>query len=619
MSTQLRRHSASPSYLGATRVLQLVMTLLTLALLGGCDQAGDPPPPAADEPATSGTGPAEDWNVFVDGFIDGYFEAHPAFAVVQGRHEYDGRLPDWSRDGIEREIDRLGELRARALAFDDAALDEAQRFQRDYLISRIDRDLFWLDVADWPFRNPSFYFDWMLDSLDPSPYVTLTYAPPAERLGAIVRYLENIPKAAEQIRANLRTPMPRSYVEYGIDAFDGLADYFGNELVEAFAEVQDPALEQAFAAARQPAIDAMAGLARWLESERERATDDFALGRELFRRMLVDTERVDLDLATLERIGRADLERNRRALQEACARFAPGADVRECFAKMADEKPAGGVVEAARQQLDVLKAHVVAADLVTIPSDERAEVREAPPFARSNFAYINIPGPYEQGQPSIYFIAPPDPSWPEEVQQGYIPGEADLMFTSAHEVWPGHFLNFLHAKRADWIFGRVFVGYAFAEGWAHYVEELMWETGFGDGAADIHIGQLSNALLRDCRFLSAIGLHTGGMTVAESQALFEEACFQDPGTAEQQAARGTYDPAYLNYTMGKLMIRQLRSDWTRERGGRDAWKAFHDAFLALGGPPIPLVRAELLGGAPEAVFPEAGRAVESAGPATTTP
>src|SRR5690606_8225177 len=139
------------------------------------------------------------------------------------------------------------------------------------------------------------------------------------------------------------------------------------------------------------------------------------------------------------------------------------------------------------------------------------------------------------------------------------------------------------AKRADWIFGRVFVGYAFAEGWAHYVEELMWETGFGGGAAQMHIGQLSNALLRDCRFLSAIGLHTGRMSVAESEALFEETCYQDRGTAQQQAARGTYDPAYLNYTMGKLLIRQLRDDWARERGGRAAWKAFHDRFLSFGG------------------------------------
>jgi uncharacterized protein (DUF885 family) len=181
------------------------------------------------------------------------------------------------------------------------------------------------------------------------------------------------------------------------------------------------------------------------------------------------------------------------------------------------------------------------------------------------------------------------------VQDGYIPGEKDLLFTSVHEVWPGHFLNFLHSNRSRFTFGKVFVGYAFAEGWAHYTEELMWEAGLGQGDAETHIGQLSNALLRDCRLLSAIGLHTRGMTQEESRRLFVEQCYQDEGNARQQAARGTYDPAYLNYTMGKLMIRRLRDDWTASRGGRPAWKAFHDQFLSYGGPPIPLVREQMMG------------------------
>ena len=142
----------------------------------------------------------------------------------------------------------------------------------------------------------------------------------------------------------------------------------------------------------------------------------------------------------------------------------------------------------------------------------------------------------------------------------------------------------------------MFVGYAFAEGWAHYAEELMWEYGYGDQSPELHIGQLIEALLRDVRLLSAIGLHTEGMTVEQSEQMFREQAYQDPGNARQQAARGTYDPAYLNYTMGKLMIRKLRLDWTESRGGRSAWKQFHDTFLSYGGPPIPLVRAAMLAG-----------------------
>jgi uncharacterized protein (DUF885 family) len=233
--------------------------------------------------------------------------------------------------------------------------------------------------------------------------------------------------------------------------------------------------------------------------------------------------------------------------------------------------------------------------VVSIPGTEEARVEEAPPYKRWNLAYIEIPGPFETALPSIYYIAPPDPTWSEEDRRAYLPGEADLLFTSVHEVWPGHFLQFLHSNRAPRAFGRVFVGYAFAEGWAHYAEEMMWEAGLGAGDPRVHVGELVNALLRDVRFVSAIGLHTGGMTVAESESLFREKALQDPGNARQQAARGTFDPAYLNYTLGKLMIAKLREDWTAARGGRGAWRAFHDELLSYGGPPLPLVRRAMLG------------------------
>jgi uncharacterized protein (DUF885 family) len=253
-------------------------------------------------------------------------------------------------------------------------------------------------------------------------------------------------------------------------------------------------------------------------------------------------------------------------------------------------------VEGARAQLDGLKMFVQSAGFATIPGPEQALVHEAPPYNSANMAYIDIPGSYEKSLPSIYYIAPPDPSWTRQEQAEYIPGVANLLFTSVHEVWPGHFLQFLHSDRNPSIVSRLFVGYASAEGWAHYAEEAMWDMGLGNGDPETHIGQLSNALLRDARFLSAIGLHTRGMTIGDSEKVFLEEAFTDVGTARQQAARGAYDPAYLNYTLGKLMIRKLRDDWTASRGGKQAWRQFHDQFLGLIGPTIPVVRKQMLGG-----------------------
>jgi len=542
------------------------------------------------------------WASVRNALVEEYLEAHPVFAVVAGRHEYDGRLPDWSAAGVAAEIRRLHAARDRAAAVGDSGLSEAERFERDYLIARFDRDLFWLEVAEAPFTNPEWYLDWIVDNLDPAPYLTRNYAPLDVRLRAYTAYARAVPQAAAQIRANLRTPLARPLLDRGASAFRGFADFYEADVPGVFAGVRDTALQQELGAANTAAASAMRELAGWLESQRGTATASFALGAERLARMLQMTEGVTTPLAELEAAGRADLARNQQALREACATYAPGATIQACIAKMNANKPKGGAVEGARAQLAVLKQFVRDAGVATIPGPEEANVDEAPPYNRGNFAYIDIPGPYEQGLPATYYIAPPDPSWPAAEQRDYLPGQADLLFTSVHEVWPGHLLQFLHSNRNPSLVGRLFVGYAFAEGWAHYAEETMWEMGLGGGDPETHIGQLTNALMRNARYLSAIGLHTKGMTVEESERMFREEAFTDAGNARQQAARGTYDPAYLNYTMGKLMIRTLRDDWSASRGGRQAWRQFHDELLTYGGPPIPMVRRRMMGSAEGSLF-----------------
>jgi hypothetical protein len=538
------------------------------------------------------------WDAYVGEFLESYFVAQPGVAVWAGRHEFDGKLPDWSAAGIKREIQRLHAQRDRAAAFPNEALDARQRFERDYLIARVDRDLFWQESLQWPFRSPTYYSF----TLEPDVYVAREYAPPPQRLQAYSRYARSIPVAAEQIRANLRTPLPRTYVQIGHIIFGGLANFYEKDVPGIFAAVPDAQLQAEFREANAGAIKAMKDLDAWFTQQEAGATEAFSLGTEKFGEMLLATERVEVPLAQLKTIAERDLQRNLAALREACAVFAGGQTIGACIAKMQANKEPGSPVEAARTQLAGLRAFVENKQLISIPGPERADVQESPPYARWNIAQIRIPGPFEKNLPSIYQIAPPDPKWTEAEREAYIPGRADLLFVSAHEVWPGHFLQFMHARRASSKMGQVFVSYAFSEGWAHYTEEMMWEAGLGDGDPETHIGQLANALLRNVRLLSAIGMHTGTMTVAESERMFREQAYQSPGGARQQAARGTFDPGYGNYTLGKLMIRKLREDWTATRGGRAAWKEFHDELLKYGSPPIPLVRKVMLGGGAGSLF-----------------
>ena len=535
---------------------------------------------------------AQQWDAFVERHLTGWFELHPDEAVKAGRHEFDGRLPDWSAAGLRKTADFLHRQREAAARFEN--LNHGQNFERQYLLAEIDRELFVLEKARGFQRNPLLYLG-IGSGLDPSVYITRNYAPAENRLRGYTGFAQQIPKAVENIKRNLRTPMPKTFVDVARAVYGGMVGYLEKDVPAVFASVKDAQLQKEFATANAGAVAALKDLTQWFESLRSTANDDFVLGPELFQQMLADTERVNVSLADLERVGQADLERNLKLLEAACAKYAPGKSIAEAVELVRHRKPPNGPVIGARQQLAGLKKFLIDKNLVTIPSPEEALVEESPPYARWNFAYINIPGPYEKGLPATYYIAPPDPSWSPAEQEAYLPAEVDLLFVSAHEVWPGHFLQYLHSNRSHSKFGQVFVGYAFAEGWAHYTEELMWEAGLRDGAPEAHIGQLTNALLRNVRFMSAIGLHTGKMTVEESEKMFREKAYVDPGNARQQAARGTFDPAYLNYTLGKLMIIKLRDDWTATRGGRKAWREFHDEFLSRGGPPIPLIRKAMLG------------------------
>jgi len=566
-----------------------------LMFMAGCGQSA-PPPPKAKPPSPA----SQAWTRLTNAFIEQYMQAQPAFAVQSGRHEFDGQLADVNAHGIKREIARLHDWREQLAAVDPTTLQPRERFDRDYLLAVVDKDLFWIEKTQFPFTNPA----WYLGQIDPDVYLSRNYAPLDKRMKAYIRYAQGIPRIAASIRENLKSPMPKTYVELGIAQFGGLAEFYAKNVEAVFASVSDPDLQKQLKDADTVAAQAMTGLKDYLMGERKNANDKYAFGADLFAQMVKQTEQVDLPVGEIEAAGRADLDSNTAALKAECNSYAPKVSLAQCVAKMAANKPKGGPVEDARNQLKMLKEFITQNNVVSIPTNDEALVAEAPPYNRANAAFINTAGPYDKGVASVYNIAPPDPKWSKAEQASYIPGEAALLFTSVHEVWPGHFLQFLHSNANPDKLEGLWVGYAFAEGWAHYCEAMMVDMGLAKGDPERHIGQLNEALLRDVRLLSAIGLHTHGMTVAQSEKMFREQAFQDPGNARQQAARGTYDPAYLNYTLGKLMIRKLRADWlakTAPAGAAPAaedhgrWHEFHDKFLSYGGPPIPLLRKEMLG------------------------
>lgn len=335
-----------------------LVACLAGVLGGGAHAQGGAPAPvaaAADARVPAARGAATEWASFASAFLERYYAANPEFAVLQGRHEFDGGLADWSAAGLAREVGRLRAERAKVATIPDARLAVAERFERDYLLARIDRDLFWLDVAKAPFHNPAYY----VDALNPSVYVVRPYASIDVRARAFVKYARTVAQRAPDIRRNLRTPLPATYVKYGVAGFGGLAAFFRRDVPLAFAGVRDEALKRELAAAIEPAAQALDGLATWLQGEAARATGPQPLGPERYAQMLKMTEGVDVPLDRLESVGREDLERNTAAMRAACAAFAPGATLRECVDRAAAKKPAGGPVAGARAQLAGLRAFIV--------------------------------------------------------------------------------------------------------------------------------------------------------------------------------------------------------------------------------------------------------------------
>lgn len=540
--------------------------------------------------------------VTIDGFLDNHFAFRPSFAVELGLHAFDGKVPDRSRAAIEREIARLREAKQAFLSYDPATLSRRGRLEREIVLAEIAKELFELDTRRRPFRDPFFYlFKFSLNA-----YIARDYAPAAERAAAMLRACEAAPAYYQQASANLEDKLPRVWLQVGAMIAGGTIQFLEGDAKRAFAALPDTALRDQLDGCLSRLAKELGGFAAALKAKLPAATDDFRLGADQLLALLREVEGLELDLATLQRVAQADLERNTKAITEAAAKIDPARPVAAVISEVSDDKPAtDGVIAEATDQLARLRRFVDDKAIVSLPRPDPIEVRESPPFMRGNFAAFGGVGPFERAPlASYYYLAPPDPAWPADQQRGYLMSRPDLLFTSAHEVMPGHFVQGMHQRASGSRVVPAFETYTASEGWAHYVEEMMWDQGLGDGDPRAHIGMLKNALLRNVRFVVALGYHAGTMTIEEATKLFVDRAFADPKTANQQALRGTVDPMFLGYTLGKLVIMELRSDWQRANPGKSL-REFHDELLSYGEAPLATTRRAMLG--PTARPPLAGR------------
>jgi len=535
-----------------------------------------------------------DFRDFAESFLDELFEFRPPLAVEMGLHEYDGRLPDYSPESIERRCAALQAAEARLSEFDPQTLPPQDAQDYTLIQLAINQELFNWTELQYHLSNPLFY----ASAIDVSNYIKRDYAPLPQRAAAVARHLRGIPTLLEAARTNLKPPLAAPFIETALEVYGGTVAFLERELPLALKELEDATLLAELEEARDLAVAALRAFVAWLKEEQARAHHDFAIGPEKFRKMLRYGEMVDWSLDKLLAVGEEDLARNEEALRATAAQLDPHRPPAEVMGSLgAEHPPAERLIVAAREMLEDIRHFIIERDIIEIPEDVGCKVEETPAFLRWAMAMMDSPGPLERVfTPSFYYITPVEEEWSEEKKEEWLSkfDPYTLRMISIHEVFPGHYVHSLHNRRAPTRVSKVLGAYSFWEGWAHYTEQMMLDEGYGEGDLKLRLAQLAEALVRDCRYVVAIKMHTQGMTVEEATRFFMEHAFMERLPSYKEAVRGTFDPGYGNYTLGKLMLLKLRADYRAERGAEFTLRSFHDHFLSFGAPPIPFVRRRLL-------------------------
>jgi uncharacterized protein (DUF885 family) len=567
----------------------LAPLLLSLLVLSGCATTRGMSPEAAHAA----------FSKLVDDFFAQEFTFNPVDATVAGIHQYDAQLEAWTEPRIQARIAELEALlnQATALWTERTALGTNDLIDLEALDGRIRAELLDWNILRFTARNPMTYAGRPGQAIDP--LMKRNFAPAKERLKSIIARLEQVPAVYAAGRGNVTEP-PKEWTELAIGQARGTEGYLKDTLFNWAKEAagNDPILWADFQRANITAIAATQDLQHWLtKTVLPKSTGTWAIGPRAYVTMLKHAEFITTPLEELLAQGEAQLQKDRLLFLETAKEIDSTRTAEQVFASLADEHPsAAELLPYARQTLEQVRQFVVRKDLVTFPSETRPRVEETPVFLRiGNYASMDTPGPYEtRANEAFYYITPPELNWDSKHLEEHLRefNTSMLPLIHVHEAYPGHFVQFLWAPKFPTKVRKLLATNSNVEGWAHYTEEMVIEEGFADDNPKYRLAQLEEALLRDCRYVVGIGLHTTTMTVEQGAQRFVKECFQNASVAYDESRRGTYDPTYLYYTAGKLMILELRKDYLSQNGG--TLKQFHDAFLSKGPLPVPLVRKLLL-------------------------
>ena len=535
---------------------------------------------------------------FVDEYLAYLYEVHPTNATFDGVHLHDDLLEDLSRQAIDAQIRDLGGFARRLAAIDPARLTDTERLERPALEANIRSRLFELEeIRTWE-RNPQHYSDLLATSL--AGQALFDYAPLSERARRVLSKLRQVPRLIQAARDNIKDP-PGIFVKVGLESMRGTLRFINDDLPRAFRDLSDLHILGDLADASTEASTALGKYIEYLENElAPRSKGSFRLGRDRFEEKFRLEEGITLSPDRLLSIAMRELNAAQEEFRRVASRINGGDPLAAWEKAKEDHPPAGQLIPVAQQQLDELVAFLNRQRIITIPEGAPVAVAPTPRFYRWTFASMWTPGPFEARQlRAFYYITDVDPSWPAEKQHEHLRdfNYGALWSISIHEVFPGHFLHYQHLRQLESKLRKsiLFSSAAFVEGWAHYCEQMMVDEGFRRNDPAVRLGQIAEALIRLCRFVVGIRLHCEDMSVEQGVRFFKEEAFLEEPSARREAERGTFDPSYILYSVGKLMVLKLREDYKAQVGAKYSLRSFHDTLLGNGTVPVWLHRSLMLG------------------------
>jgi uncharacterized protein (DUF885 family) len=534
----------------------------------------------------------------VDKYFDFHFQFHPKDATAAGFHQYDAKLEDYSRASRDAEAAQLRDFAPELARVDPAKLSAASADDLAFIQGNIKSRLLELETLQMWRKDPNLCVGDTTESI--FVIIKRRFAPPEERLRSVIARERLIPGALMSARDNLSNP-PKIYTQIAIEQMPGIIEFYQKDVPGAFRGVRDAALLAEFQRSNAAVVTALESFQLFLQNDLLPISQgDFRIGVENFRQKLLDDEMVNIPLDQLVKIGYADLHRNQRRLQETAVLINPNASPREVLASLEKDHPAPDqLLPTFRNLLVGLREFITARRIITIPSPILPFLEETPPFMRATTtASMDTPGAYEsRATEAMFNVTLPESGWTPQHVEDWMEGfnRGTILSTAIHEAYPGHYVQFLWVKRLNSKVRKLLYCNTNVEGWAHYTEQLMLDEGYGGGDPKLRMGQLQDALLRDARFIVGIEMHTGNMTMDEAKEFFIREGYQVPAVADVEVKRGTSDPTYLVYTLGKLQIMKLREDYAKKRGNKFTLQEFHDRFMEQGGVPLALIHRALLG------------------------